>query len=186
MYEDIYKKLEVDLDSLGCVMLDLEPLADMKSPPEFLKESLYKTKNLKRKWINGWVVGETPHITLLYGLMENAHNWEPHIEKVLRDWDMKTVTIKEIGFFDSTYDDDDYYCIVAHIEKTPQLVEGHERLELLPHINTFTDYLPHMTVCYIKKNKSALDACLRKMNSLWRGKRLRVVPKINLGYKPGE
>lgn len=186
MFEDMYKKMGIDLDTLGCVMLDLVPLVDMRTAPEFVLPYLHESYNKKRKWIKGWVVGETPHITLLYGLMENAHNWQNQISNVLSDWKFKEATIEEIGYFDSSYEDEECYCIVAHIKKTPALVEGNERLEFLPHINTFTGYKPHMTICYLKKDKKVLDDCLIKFNKLWKNKNLKVIQKINLGYKPGE
>lgn len=186
MFEDMYKGMNVDLDNLGCVMLDLIPLADMRHAPDFVLPYLYKSENKNRKWIGGWVCSETPHITLLYGLMENAHKIEKEISTVLSDWKFVEVIIEEISFFDTTYNDEDYYCIVAHIQKTPGLIEGHERLEFLPHINTFVGYKPHMTICYIKKDKKILYDCLIKFNKLWKNKSMKVVQKINLGYKPGE
>lgn len=186
-FEQVYKDLGVDIDKLGCVMADIVPLVSMADPDEdewILKKNLYKSNNPQRKWIDGWVVGKTAHITLLYGIMENAHKWKKHIKAVLNNWELKTVEIDEIGYFDSPYDDDPYYCIVAHIKVTDRLLEGHQRLQFLPHINTFSGYKPHMTICYIKKDKEQLDYCLKWMNKAWKGRRLSVKPGINYGYKP--
>lgn len=185
MFEDMYKKLQVNLDTLGCVMLDVEPLSNMYSLEyEGAGTALYVTQNKDRKWINGWVVGNVAHITLLYGLLDNAHNWEEYVKAVLNDWKMDTVEIENISYFDSPYSDEEYYCIVAHIKVTNELMEGHQRLEFLPHINTFNGYKPHMTICYIRKDEKLRDDLIEQFNIAWAGKKLKVKQDINLGYKP--
>ena len=185
-FEEVYKELDINLDTLGCVMLNLEPLKNMWSLEQDGFISLYTSKNPNRKWIDGWVVGSVPHITLLYGLLDNAHNWEKHIEAVLDGWKMDTVEIDHIDYFESPYEDEPYYCLVAHIKVTPELMEGHNRLEFLPHINTFTGYKPHMTIGYIIKDETLRDDYLKRLNDFWAGKKIIVKEGINLGYKPKE
>lgn len=182
-FEDVYKKLDINLDTLGCVMLDLEPLGSMGGAVT-LATDLYYSNNPDRKWINGWVAGKIPHITLLYGLLDNAHNWEKYINLVLNDWKMDTVEIDHIGYFDSPYSDEDYYCLVAHIKVTQELMEGHNRLEFLPHINTFTGYKPHMTIGYIRKDEELREDYLQRLGDFWNGKKIAVETGVNLGYKP--
>lgn len=182
-FQDVYKQMDINLDKLGCVMLDLDPLDNMWSLEQDGFISLYKSTNPNRKWIDGWVVSETAHITLLYGLLDNAHNWENPINQVLTGWNMDEVEIDHISYFDSPYEDENYYCIVAHIKVTDELMEGHQRLEFLPHVNTFTGYKPHMTICYIEKNEKTRDTLLEQFNNLWAGKKLKVKSGINLGYK---
>lgn len=187
-FSQVYKDMDIDVDTLGCIMADVTPLESMKDPDEFgdKMDYLYTSKNPKRPWIKGWVAGKTAHVTLLYGLLDNGNTWKKFVDTVLKGWELKTVTIDEVGYFESQYEDEPYYCIVAHIKVTDNLLEGHERLQFLPHIDTFTGYKPHMTIAYIKKDKKQLDACLKWMNAAWKGKRLSVSPKINYGYKPGE
>lgn len=192
-FPKVYKKLNINLNTLGCVMLDLEPLDNMWSiEVDGAGTALYYAKNPERKWIDGWVVGKVAHITLLYGLMDNAHNLENEVSTVLSGWQLDEVEIDHVGYFDSPYDDEDYYCIVAHIKVTDDLIEGHQRLELLPHINTFTGYKPHMTICYLAKKEDKeqsekyRDTMIEYFNDLWAGKKLKVKPTINLGYKPSE
>ena len=185
-FEEVYKNMGINLDTLGCVMVDIEPLDNMWSLEQDGFISLYTSPNLNRKWINGWVVGEVAHITMLYGLLDNAHNWEKPINAVLKGWEMETIEIDHIGYFDSPYPDEDYYCLVAHIKVTDELMEGHQRLEFLPHINTFTGYKPHMTICYIDKNEKTRDTLIEQFNSLWAGKKLKVKNGINLGYLPND
>ena len=54
---------------------------------------------------------------MLYGLLEQGKNFEPHIREVLRGWKLEEVEIEDIGFFESPYPDEKYWCIVAHIKK---------------------------------------------------------------------
>jgi len=187
-FEEVYKDLKIDLDELGCIMANIQPLVSMEEPDEVteagITRHLYKSPNPKRKWINGWVVGKTAHVTLLYGLLENGHTWKKQVDTVLKDWEMKTVEIDHIDYFDSQYDDEPYYCVVAHIKVTDKLQEANDRLQFLPHINTFAGYKPHMTICYIKKDKKTLDSFLKWMNRAWKGKRLKVEDKLNYGYAP--
>ena len=177
LFEDVYKKLGIDLDELGCIMLDVEPIKPM------LKEKdLYFTQDKKKFWINGWVASKTPHITLLYGLLESGKNYEKYIEAVLKDWKMDSVEVNHVGYFDSPYQDEAYYCIVAHLKITKELLEGHQRLEFLPHINTFTGYLAHFTIAYIRKNENLRDGLISKLNTSLVGKKLNI-KNINLEDK---
>lgn len=182
-FESVYKQLGINLNTLGCVMLDLQTLGSMGGTVRSTSD-LYYAKNPERKWIKGWVVGKVPHITLLYGLLDNAHNWEEHIESVLSGWSIDHVEIDYIGYFDSPYSDEDYYCLVAHIKVTPELMEGHQRLEFLPHINTFKGYKPHMTIGYIRKDEKLRDDYIKRLNDFWAGKHIKVKEGMNLGYKP--
>lgn len=183
-FEHTYKALGINLDTLGCVMADVEPLEDMKKPIRGTESIYYTSPNPNRKWINGWIAGNVAHVTLLYGLLENAHTWEQHVKAVMDGWVMETVQIDHVGYFESPYPDEEYYCIVAHIKVTPELQEGHDRLQFLPHINTFSSYKPHMTICYIEKNAQKRDDLIKYFNYLWAGKKLRVKPELNLGYLP--
>lgn len=183
-FEEVYQTLGINLDKLGCIMLDLKPLENMYSIAFDGGEiSLYYSPKPERFWIDGWVADKTPHITLLYGLLESGRNYAKHVEKVLNGWRLNEVEIDHIGYFDSPYSDEPYWCIVAHIKVTPELLEGHQRLEFLPHINTFAGYNPHMTIAYINKNQGEgyRDSLIEECNKIWSGKKLEVLPYPNLG-----
>lgn len=187
-FPKIYEELNINLDKMGCIMIDVEPLKSMYSiEVDGAGVALYYAKNKERKWINGWVVGDVAHITLLYGLLENGHVWKKHVDTVLTGWELREVEIDHISYFDSPYEDEEYYCIVAHIKVTDELMEGHQRLEFLPHINTFTGYKPHMTLCYLdkKQGEAYRDRIIEEFNKLWSGKKLRV-KELNYGYKKDE
>ena len=186
-FPEIYKSLNINLSKLGCVMLDIDQklwangllfktIFDLAGD-----DYEYFSSNKERFWIDGWIANKCLHLTLLYGLMEEARNYAPYIEKVLQDWKLKEVEIEDIGFFDSPYSDEQYYCIVAHIKKTPELLEGHKRLSFLPHINTFAEYNPHLTIAYIKKTDWIRDSIIADLRESLVGKKLLIKPEVNLG-----
>ena len=99
MFENVYKELDINIDKLGCVMLDIEPLESMYSIElDGAGVALYYAKNPERKWIKGWVIGKTAHVTLLYGLLQNAHIIEQQVLQVLNDWNIDEVEIGDISF----------------------------------------------------------------------------------------
>lgn len=175
-FESIYKDMDIDVDKLGCIMLDLSS----EGLPAFPgKESdLYYSDS--RFWIKGYVAEKTPHVTLLYGLLKPGPEWKEYVDLVLKDWKIDAVQVKGVGFFESNIKDEPYYCIVAHIEITPELQEGHERLELLPHINTFPGYKAHFTLAYIKKDEFKRDYVIHELNKHLQGKKLQIT-KLNYG-----
>ena len=173
-YPDLYDDMEIDPDNLGCIMLDLEPMKVMEYV-EAHEDDLFENP----KWDQGPVPAETvPHVTLLYGLLENGNKWKKKVDMVLKDWSVKSVTVEEVGYFDTP----DSYAIVAHLEKTPELVDGHERLTLLPHISTFSEYKPHMTLAYVKKEADP-KIWVKALNKVYKGKKIKA-SAINYGDKP--
>ena len=176
-FKEVYQWLGIDLNKLGCLMLDVKPLPNMYSISlEGADVALYYAKNKDRFWVDGWVLDKTPHLTLLYGFPTEAKNYKPHIEAVLNGWEMKTVKIADIGYFESPYEDEPYYCLVAHLEVTDELLEGHQRLEFLPHINTFTGYKPHITIAYIDKTQGEnyRNNLIEDFKKLWVGKEMEI------------
>lgn len=180
-FKEVYKGLAINIQKLGCMMLDLEPL-ELRSGFYDLEHLLYYSQDKEKFWIDGYVGSKTPHMTLLYGLMSSAHNYKDYIENnLLKDWKMEEVEIDHFGYFESPYDDEPYYCIVAHIKVTPELLEGNQRMEFLPHINTFAGYKPHFTIMYIKKDETQRDALIEDLNKHHAGTKLKVT-----GYNFGK
>jgi 2'-5' RNA ligase len=175
-FKDMYAELGYSLDKLGCIMLDLEPLKfDLR------EADAYYAKDKKRFWIAGNVAGKTPHVTLLYGLIRSGEELKKHVDTVLDGTIPKTVTVDHVSYFDTPPNvDEDYYCIVAHLKITSELQEAHERLQFLPHIDTFTGYKAHFTLCYIKKDKTKRDFIIDKLNKKYAGKEIKA-GKLNYG-----
>lgn len=179
-FPKVYEALDISLSDLGCVMIDLEPSIELIKIGNEMEagKSLYYSGNKEHFWIDGFV-GKNPHVTLLYGLLGPAVDYKHLIDKVLEGWELKSVEVEKIGYFESPYPDEKYRCVVAHVKVTPKLLEGHQRLEFLPHINTFPGYKAHFTLAYIKKDNVGID-CIKMFSSIV-GKKFSIKQKLNLG-----
>ena len=174
-YPDVYKELGIDLGNLGCIFLDVEPLEVSDLIPE---DELYYSGN--HKYVSGVVSEDIPHMTVLYGLMRTGSEMRRHVDAVLDGWLPDMVIIDNVAAWESTYEDDPYYCIVAKIQVTDQLKEGNGRLRFLPHVDTFIDYAPHITLAYIKKDEAFRDDLVYALNERFAGKEVKV-KGINYG-----
>lgn len=147
----------------GCIMLKTEAL-DVLSTVEDGASDLAQDVLMDRSP----VPGETsPHVTLLFGLLNNGNIWKDAVDQVLEGWKADTVTIDEVGFFTLP----DSYAIVAHVKKTTELVDAHDRLGLLPNAETFSEYKPHITLAYIKK-EADLGKWIKALGEVYNGQEL--------------
>lgn len=183
-FKDLYDRLGIEVNDLGCVMLDTEPIPKPVMYQYEIPEAFYTAKNPDHYWINGYMADD-PHVTLLYGLLTPAYEQPENIAEVMEGWELPSVTIKDFGYFPSPagMEDESYYCIIGNVEVTPKLKEGMERLEFLPHINTYAEYKPHLTIAYIQKDEKLRDRIINDMNRLFAGKVLLTKPELNLGGK---
>lgn len=174
----MYQELGINLSKLGCIMIDVDGSAIQNVIPA---EDLYTSANPERFWIKGFVAGSTPHITLLYGLMKSgATDYRRYVDEVLKGWNINNVQIDHIDFFDSPFSDDPYYCIVAHVVISPELMDANQRLQLLPHINTFPGYKAHITIAYVNKDETLRDKLIGQYNTMLQGKTLATMA-LNYG-----
>lgn len=178
-FPTVYRKLGIDLTKLGVVMLDVKPFKVTESVEDG-ENDLYFTPNPDMFWIKGAVGEQTAHVTLLYGLMQSAVDWGNHVFAVLDSWSLDSVEVEEVGAFPSPYPEEKYSAIIAHVRVTDKLKEGHDRLRLLPHIDTFPNYRPHITLAYVKAE--AQDKWIDALNDEFAGTTHKIT-NINLGSK---
>ena len=150
----VYDELGVDLDTLNCVMAKVTP--PEINLPEWYK---YHANNKKRFWIAG-VVGEDSHVTLRYGLFPEVKR--RHVDAVLEGWSLDELGKRELMVFDSPYPDEQYKCVVLAVE-SDALSEANARLCMLPGINTFKDYIAHITIAYI--HEDFIDSAMVRIRS---------------------
>mgnify|MGYP001761390293 CR=1 FL=1 len=136
----------IDVAALGCVMLDVDgPPISRLLPATWL----YWSEHPDRQWISG--PQDSAHVTLLYGLLDNANTIREDVDEVLDGWETGPLTTDRVGAFPSPFEDEDYSCIVAHLSLTDNLRDAHARLSLLPHIDTHAEYKPHATLAYVRR-----------------------------------
>jgi 2'-5' RNA ligase len=156
-FPEVYNALGVKISDLGFVGLELEPL-DIVKHVEGGEDDLYYSTHPDRFWIKGPVGEVSAHMTVMFGLMEKAYDWAPFVDQVLDGWKPESIEIDHVGYFPSNIEGEDYSCIVGHVKVTPEILEGHQRLQLLPHIETFPlAYRPHVTLAYVKNGPSNVD-----------------------------
>ena len=155
---------DIDTTKLGCVMLDVEQVPVENWLP---KQWAYHAKNTSRYWIKGFDV--TSHVTLLYGLLDNANAIRHEIAYVLDRWEApKTVEVSEVSFFPTSFPgEEEYACIIGKVVLSEELKEAHRRLQLLPHIDTFP-YEAHLTFGYVHEHRrdDAVQTVMARLNKL--------------------
>lgn len=166
---------------MGCVMLDVAPVdLDGVIPDEWC----YSSPNPARPWISGRQ--NEFHVTLLYGLLDNANTISDHVYKRLDGWGVPAGGLEStaLAAFQSPFEDEPYSCIVAEFVENSVLIDAHGRLSRLPHISTFPDYRPHVTLAYVHRDKEqeAMRAIMDHFRSS--GKRCPITweaLRLNLG-----
>lgn len=171
-YKEVYAQLGIDTGKLGCIMVDTEPLVIS----DIIKEEDYYYSD-EHKWVNGNVSEDVPHVTVLYGLLRSGKELERHVTTVLEGWVLPGVRIQNVSFFYGN--NGEYITIIALIEVNNPLKEGHQRLSLLPHINTFGEYKPHITLAYVKAS-SDWQNYVMELAKKFAGKEIDV-KGVNLG-----
>ena len=155
-FKDLMTEMNIDVAKLGCVMLPVEPFDIFGEGRDSLlnREDLYVSPDPAKFWVKG-DVSENAHITLLYGLIQPAYIISSWVDEVLAGWERPEFLAPErISFFPSPDANElGYAAIVVEVEDE-HLVEANQRLSYLPHVNTFPDYRPHMTLAYVKLSEA--------------------------------
>lgn len=143
-FPDVYADLGVNINSLGCIMADCEP-ADTSFIPD---DVLYYAKNPEHKYLQGRI--ERSHVTLRSGLLPGVRRW--HVDRVLDGLYLpSTVTIDHVSrFTPSLPDEDPYEVIIGKVVSSSGVSAFNKRLGMLPNVNTFPNYEPHVTLAYVK------------------------------------
>lgn len=174
-YPEVYIDLGIDTGKLGCIMLDLEPIviSDIVNEDDYFYSD-------EQEFVQGNVSENVPHCTLLYGLMRSGLELKKHVDAVLMQWTIPTVKIDNVSFFYGK--DNTYITVIALLDISPELTEANARLRLLPHIDTFGQYRPHMTLAYLK-TESNWQSTVEQLNKKYAGKSIKSVA-INYGSDP--
>jgi len=167
-FPDVYSSFGIQISELGVVMLDTDAI-EVTEMVDQGKKDLYESQNPAFSWVSGAVAERGAHCTLLFGLLQKAYQIKPQITAVLDGWVPPRLEVDKVTSFPSSLPGEEYACIIAKLKVTPELLEGNQRLSLLPHINTFPTYEPHISLAYVKKEAEqkwikALSAEVRNMS----------------------
>lgn len=176
---------------LECVMLDVVKLRwENESQPTigqlfgegFNPNDFFYGATRDSRYAQGPVYDDVPHVTLLFGIHPSL-TYEEDVNSVLADWMTPDLMGKYVSFFEGSEETvdgvEEYYCIVLHMDLTAWLMNAHKRLEALPHTTRFTEYKPHMTLAYIRKDAN-LQLWLERMNDVF-ANRVFYAAGLNLG-----
>jgi 2'-5' RNA ligase len=125
-------------------------------------EGEYVSPDPEKFWMKGLL--KDWHVTVRYGFLPGVKK-----EHVLEVIDVDDVP-EYVGFdgfevFPSTVPNEDYECVVARVNSNA-LRYLNEQLSVLPNVNTFPTYKPHITIGYFKpgwfdENASSMEHIVR-------------------------
>lgn len=169
----------LDTPDLECVMLDVQPINltpfynDQVNP-----DDLFYGDIPKLKYAQGPVCETEAHVTLLFGI-HPSDTYFDQVMQAMEGWAPEDVLVKDVGFFPSNVEGQDYNVIVLNIVPTPNLLDARRRLVQLDHTDSFPKYKPHVTIAYIKGTADK-DAWINKLQAYFKN-RVLVPTGLNLG-----
>ena len=177
---DLYSRMGIDIDKLGCVMLDCEPPTELLD----LVPDFFWYHDPERPGDYGPVLDS--HVTLLFGLLTPAHQQREFVDEVLADW--RQPEVFEVG---AKWGLDvfgpkgaPYEAIVLKPTVGLHYTAANAALSRLPHVRTFPHYSPHVTVGYIRSGASKYVIPDLSEALVKRGKPLQLVHTgLNYGRK---
>lgn len=177
-FPQIYFRQGMKLGNFGCIMLDVQPVpvTHILDKP---KDWFYFSQNPMLRYVKGPVAETSAHATLLFGLTpdENAGVKQKNsVDELLDGLDLSKVTVDHVDSFPAQFGEP-YACVVAKLKTNGDLGEANRRLRFLPHIDTFVDYVPHVTLAYVSKDD--LDFTLEKLTDALSEETL---PAIGINY----
>lgn len=154
--EEVLEHLGVDIKRLGFVGLTFDPLPVRE---KFSRQTngvlvieedyVYAPEGDWRTWVHGPVAEQSAHVTVKYGLLSPAWSMKGAINSLI-GWPREVqVEVVGIEVFDSPFPDLPYGCVVA-ILGGDALLEMNAALGVLPHVDSFVEYKPHLTLAYMR------------------------------------
>jgi len=140
LYDDLF-----DFPKAGYVMIDVATPFD-QGVPDSVKALEYVSPNPDMYWMKG--LTNRWHVTARGPLDPRVR--QSHCKQVLEAVELpKYLTLGDIAVFPSPYPEEQYDCIVMHVEDDA-LFEINAQLAVLPGVQTYIPYLPHITLGYFQ------------------------------------
>lgn len=171
----------LDTPNLECVMLDLGPLLVRDAfGHAFQEDELYFGKHPKLKYAQGAVAEKEAHVTLLFGIHPSP-TYVDDVMNALGDWTPDDVYIREVGYFPSSVEGENYTCVVGKVLPSANLLLARKKLEKLNYTDQFLEFKPHMTLAYIKGSKpKRISRWVNTLNAYYQN-RVLTPTALNLG-----
>lgn len=137
-----FERLGIDLRDLGCLMIDTEsPVLNEINPT-----AAYVSPDPKKFWVDGLL--DHWHVTVRYGFLPGVNRQD--VDAVVnRMRPVRRLDIIGTEIFSSPYENEPYDCLVA-LADSQLLRDMNTALSVLPNVNTFPEYKPHITIGYFK------------------------------------
>lgn len=94
-------------------------------------------------------IEDNPHLTLLYGFEKEVKIED--IKSKLRGFKDITIEIDGVGLFEN----EKFDVLKFNVKSTQQLNDIHNKLSELPNKDKYDNYVPHITIAYLKKGTGA-------------------------------
>jgi hypothetical protein len=162
-HAELLREFGFNLSDLGVVMLKVDPLPVREWVGFGDTEDVwvYAPEGHRWPWVKGPVAETGAHVTVKYGLLEKAYTPRSinAIGQLMVDYEPGTVLRTDIVeiFEEPAVSELGYACIVARIDDEP-LRNWNAALSVLPHVDTYAEYKPHLTLGYVKKELATVMA----------------------------
>jgi 2'-5' RNA ligase len=124
----------------GCVMVEV-PVKNWKEITSYIDpEDIYTGGD------DTHGIQENPHVTILYGTHKEV---TPEMIKSVFDNFTDNINIVVDGI--DIFENEDYDVVKFNVKPDGALKYLHDELSNFPNSNSFPDYKPHITICYVKK-----------------------------------
>lgn len=124
---------------LGCVMLEV-PVSNWEEITSSINEEDLYTEEGKPG------IQDNPHVTILYGLHEEVTL--DKIKSIFEEFkDGIDISIEGIDLFEN----ESFDVVKFNVIKNEKLKRLNDRLSELPNSNQYPEYVPHITIAYVKK-----------------------------------
>lgn len=177
--EAMLASIGVDVKTLGFVGLTFDPLPVREQLDQQVwgvriieSDYVYAPDGDYRDWVAGPVAEHGAHVTAKYGLLTPSYERKEIINDLIGWPRPVSVEVEDVEVFPSPYPDLPYGCLVARLGGD-DLREMNAALSVLPHVDSFAEYKPHMTIAYLRPDV-ATYAGIPEARSWLLGKRLTV------------
>lgn len=127
----------------GCVMMDANKIPDWE---EKHIAGIDPNDVYIKPYDDSYGLEDNPHVTVIYGIHEDEIDPEVPFGVIQNEMQPITVTIDEIGVFETP----EYDVVKYEVPVTPELQKYRDRfLKSFSNTQTYPEYKPHMTLAYV-------------------------------------